>query len=93
MKISNNIITGLTTAITSAEKAAKTTGYNTAILSTKLVGEAREVGKVFGSILTNMVESDRPIKKPACIIAGGETTVTDLYSSLQFLIPDDHQHQ
>jgi len=75
-KISNNIIGNLTTAITSAEKAAKKSGYNTAILSTKLVGEAREVGKVFGSILTNMVESDGLIKKPACIIAGGETTVT-----------------
>ena len=75
-KISNNIIGSLTTAITSAERAAKKLGYNTTILSTKLVGEAREVGKVFGSILTNMVESDKLIQKPACVIAGGETTVT-----------------
>ena len=75
-KITNNVIGGLTTAITSAEKAAKESGYNTAILSTKLIGEAREVGKVLSSILTNMVESDHLIKKPACVIAGGETTVT-----------------
>ncbi len=75
-KISNNIIGSLITAIASAERAAKKSGYNTAILSTKLVGEAREVGKVFGSILTNMVETDKLIKKPACLIAGGETTVT-----------------
>ena len=46
------------------------------ILSTKLIGEARELGKVFGSILANMVESDSLIQKPACVIAGGETTVT-----------------
>jgi len=75
-KISNNIIGSLITAIISAERAAKEIGYNTVVLSTKLVGEAREVGKVFGSILTNMVESDKLIKKPACVIAGGETTVT-----------------
>lgn len=75
-KISNNIIGSLISAINSAENAAKKLGYNTAVLSTKLVGEAREVGKVFGSILTNMVESDKLIKKPACVIAGGETTVT-----------------
>ena len=75
-KITNNVIGSLATAITSAEKAAKESGYNTVILSTKLIGEAREVGKVLGSILTNMVESDRLIKKPACVISGGETTVT-----------------
>jgi len=76
--VTNNIIGSLTTAITSAEKAAKELGYNTIILSTKLIGEAREVGKVFGSILNNMVESDYLLKKPACVIAGGETTVTIL---------------
>ena len=74
--VTNNIIGSLTTAILSAEKAAKESGYNTVILSTKLIGEARELGKVFGSILANMVESDSLIKKPACAIAGGETTVT-----------------
>ena len=75
-KNTNNVIGSLATAITSAEKAAKESGYNTVILSTKLIGEAREVGKVLGSILSNMVESDHLIKKPACVIAGGETTVT-----------------
>lgn len=74
--VTNNIVGSLTTAITIAEKAAKESGYNTAILSTKLIGEARELGKVFGSILANMVESDSLIQKPACVIAGGETTVT-----------------
>jgi hydroxypyruvate reductase len=77
-KITNTIIGSLATAITSAEKAAKEIGYNTVILSTNLIGEAREVGKVFGSILTNMVENDYLLKRPACVIAGGETTVTIL---------------
>jgi hydroxypyruvate reductase len=76
--ITNTIIGSLSTAITSAENAAKELGYNTVILSTELLGEAREVGKVFGSILNNMVEGDFFLKKPACVIAGGETTVTIL---------------
>ncbi len=75
-KITNTIIGSLATAITSAEKTAREIGFNTVILSTKLIGEAREVGKVFGSILSNMVETDYLIRKPACAIAGGETTVT-----------------
>ncbi len=75
-KITNTIIGSLTTAISSAEKAARELRYNTVILSTKLYGEAREVGKVFGSILANLVESDYLLIKPACVIAGGETTVT-----------------
>ena len=75
-KITNTIIGSLNIAISSAEKAAKVLQYNTVILSTKLYGEAREVGKVFGSILANLVESDNLLKKPACVIAGGETTVT-----------------
>jgi glycerate-2-kinase len=74
-KTNNTIIGGLNTAIISAEKAARKIGYKTIVLSSNLNGEARKVGKVFGTILSNMVTSDL-LKKPACVIAGGETTVT-----------------
>ena len=72
-----NIIVGrLKKAIDTAVVTANHLGYRTAVLSTNLVGEAKEVGKVFGSILANLVETNEFIQKPACIIAGGETTVT-----------------
>ncbi|MEM2136603.1 MAG: MOFRL family protein, partial [Candidatus Methanomethylicia archaeon] len=51
-------------------------GYNTLILSSRVQGEAREVGKVLGGILIEVRETGNPIKPPAVLIAGGETTVT-----------------
>lgn len=51
-------------------------GMNGLLLSTYVEGEAREVGKVFGAIAREMTVSGHPIPRPACIVAGGETTVT-----------------
>ena len=51
-------------------------GYNTLLLSTFVEGEAREVAKVLAGIAREIKENGRPIPAPACIIAGGETTVT-----------------
>ena len=39
-------------------------------------GKAEETPKVFGMIAREIRASGNPIKRPACIIAGGETTVT-----------------
>ena len=69
--IGNNSI-----AVEAAEAKASELGYNTLILSTSVEGEAREVGIVFSSLMKEVMKSNRPIKKPACLIAGGETTVT-----------------
>lgn len=46
------------------------------ILSTTIEGEANQVGMVLGSIVKEMAIWDRPIAKPAALVAGGETTVT-----------------
>jgi len=46
------------------------------LLSTFLEGEAREVGRFAAAIAREIVTSDRPIARPAALIAGGETTVT-----------------
>jgi glycerate 2-kinase len=52
----------------------RTRGYATTILTTRIQGEASEVGKRFSGLLVEMREKSSP--RPACIIAGGETTVT-----------------
>jgi hydroxypyruvate reductase len=41
-----------------------------------LQGEAREVAKCFGAMAREIVTTGRPIQRPACVIAGGELTVT-----------------
>jgi hydroxypyruvate reductase len=39
-------------------------------------GEAREVGKMMAAIAREIDATGRPIARPACVIAGGETTVS-----------------
>lgn len=50
--------------------------YNTCVLSSYIKGEAREVAKVFGALAKEICFGKAFMKRPACIIAGGETTVT-----------------
>ncbi len=51
-------------------------GYHSLILSTRLQGEAREVGKVLASICADIRENHLPVAPRAALVAGGETTVT-----------------
>src|SRR5437016_10890644 len=51
-------------------------GYRTQVLSIQITGEAREAGRIFGSIVTDIRENSLPLAPPAALIAGGETTVT-----------------
>jgi hydroxypyruvate reductase len=43
-----------------------------------LTGEAREVGRVLAALGQEVLRSGQPVPAPACLIAGGETTVTVL---------------
>lgn len=74
--VQNEIIGSLGLALEAAEREASERGYRTFILSSCITGEAREVGKVFGAIAAEIRKNSRPLQPPACIIAGGETTVT-----------------
>ena len=59
-----------------AARVLRTRGYRTLILSTRIRGEASEVGKVISGIASDIRENQLPINPPAAIVAGGETTVT-----------------
>ncbi len=62
-------------ALAGLEKAREL-GFNTLLLTTSLQGEARQAGKFLANIMQQIHLTGEPIKAPACIIAGGETTVT-----------------
>ncbi len=51
-------------------------GFNPLLLSTFIEGEAREVAQVLVGIAREIVATGRPVSRPACVILGGETTVT-----------------
>lgn len=63
-------------AIIEAEKKAQELGYHTLVLGTQLSGEAREIARVFSGAAKDILRHGLPLAPPACIIAGGETTVT-----------------
>jgi hydroxypyruvate reductase len=63
-------------AMNAAVDKAKALGYRTLVLSTVIEGEAREVAHVHAAIAKEIVASGRPVAAPACVLSGGETTVT-----------------
>jgi len=75
-KVQNVIIARNRDAVESARRKAEELGYNAMIISTSVEGEAKEVAKVHVAIAKEILSSGNPLKRPACVISGGETTVT-----------------
>lgn len=75
-RVFNFIVGSNILALEAASKTAKTLGYETLILSSMVEGETREVARVHTAIAKEIVKTGRPVPAPACIISGGETTVT-----------------
>ena len=74
--VQNLIVGNNRESLLAAQERALSLGYNTIVLSSQIEGEAREVAQVFGAIGKEISQANLPISPPACIIAGGETTVT-----------------
>jgi glycerate-2-kinase len=74
--VKNIIISNNMKSLVAMEKKASSLGYNTIILTSYAQGESREVGKFLCAVIKQISSYDIPIKKPACVILGGETTVT-----------------
>jgi len=75
-KVQTVIIGSNAQAAQAAEQAARQLKFNTLLLTTQAQGEAREVAKVAAAIAQEIARYNRPVPKPACVIIGGETTVT-----------------
>jgi glycerate 2-kinase len=63
-------------ALEAASRHAASLGYHPLILSSAIEGETREVAKVHAGIAKEILASGHPIAAPACLLSGGETTVT-----------------
>lgn len=55
---------------------ARKRGYRPLILTSRMQGEARECGRLHAAILREMRDSRQPVAPPACVLSGGECTVT-----------------
>lgn len=63
-------------AVNAAAVKARALGFRTMVLSTFIEGETRDVARMHAAIVKEILASGRPVKRPACLISGGETTVT-----------------
>ena len=73
----HNIIVGSNRlAAEAAVQEARARGLGALLLSTFVEGEAREVALVAAALAKELVAHDRPLTRPACMVWGGETTVT-----------------
>jgi glycerate 2-kinase len=63
-------------AARAAVEAARALGVDAALLSTFLEGEAREVGRAVAALAKGLRADEAPLRRPACLVLGGETTVT-----------------
>ncbi len=63
-------------AALAACRRAQELGYHALLLTTYLEGEAREVARLAVALAREAVASGQPAPAPACLILGGETTVT-----------------
>lgn len=75
-KVNNVVIGSNEIAARAALRKAEELGFNVMLLSTYVQGEAREVARVMAAVAKEIVHSGSPVPRPACVIAGGETTVT-----------------
>jgi len=63
-------------SLEAAARAARREGFRVLTLTTRLEGEAREVGVTLAAILWEIADHGRPVPPPVCLLASGETTVT-----------------
>ena len=77
LSVVQNVVVGSNgLAVQAAYAKANELGYNTIKLTTRLEGEAKEIAHVHAAIAKEIISSGEPVARPACVIAGGETTVT-----------------
>ncbi len=75
-RVRNVVIGSNRLAVERAFATARELGFRALVLSTFVEGETREIARMHAAIAKEIVASGRPLKPPACIITGGETTVT-----------------
>jgi hydroxypyruvate reductase len=75
-RVTNCVIGNNELVTEAALREAARLGFPPLLLTRRLQGEAREVARVFAAVLAESAQSGRPVGRPACLLATGETTVT-----------------
>jgi glycerate 2-kinase len=75
-RVDNVVVGDNAIAGRAAVETARALGYESALLSTFIQGEAREVGRAMAGLAQGIATGQSSYGRPACLVLGGETTVT-----------------
>jgi glycerate 2-kinase len=75
-RVANVVVGSCRLAAEAAAREAEALGYRTLLLTTFVEGEARDVVRVAVAIGRSILADGLPLPAPACLVWGGETTVT-----------------
>jgi glycerate 2-kinase len=75
-RVHHHIVGNNAAAVAAVIRAAREAGLRTLVYRPALTGEARVEGQRFGALARNIVREGKPLQRPCCVVAGGETTVT-----------------
>jgi glycerate 2-kinase len=75
-RVQHVIVGNVALAAEAAAAQAGALGFTPRILTTAMCGEAREMGDGIARLARQIARRGRPMHAPACLIFGGETTVT-----------------
>ena len=79
--VTNAVIGNNARSLAAAQAKAEELGYRVLNLGSYIEGETRQVATAFAGVVRSIREQGRPLPPPACVLSGGETTVT---------LADDH---
>jgi len=74
--VTNTVIGNNALVVDAAAARARALGYTPHVLTRSLEGEARAVAEELVALARQIRDRRGPVAAPACVIAGGETTVT-----------------
>jgi hydroxypyruvate reductase len=75
-KVRNVIVGNNRLALEAARRKAQTLSYKNLLLSSFVEGETRVAAALHGAIVKEIIATGNPVARPACVVSGGETTVT-----------------
>jgi glycerate 2-kinase len=75
-RVRNTVIGSNRLALDAAARCARGLGYRTLVLASGIEGETREIARMHAAIAREVAKTGQPVRPPACLITGGETTVT-----------------
>ena len=75
-RVTNVVIGNNALVVDAAAARARALGFTPHVLTRSLEGEARQVARDFVGLARSIQAGRGPVGPPACVLAGGETTVT-----------------